>query len=309
MKILVTGGTGMVGSAFKNIETAHDLVLISSSDYDLKWPFHAHSMLKDHRPDAVIHLAARVGGVKGNSDYVADFFHDNIMINTNVLDAAKECRIPKVVSLLSTCIYPDKVTYPLTEDQIHLGEPHESNFGYAYAKRMLDAHSRAIRQQYGLNYVTVVPNNIYGPNDNFSKRYSHVIPAMIRNIYEAKIRNKAPVFWGTGRCLREFTFSEDIANILLWCVENYNSATPMNIGNPGEITIKELAETLMDIMEYDGGAMWDLSKPEGQHRKPSSNSKFINLADDYRYTDLRIGLEKTVDWFIQTYPNVRGVEV
>ena len=121
MKILVTGGTGMVGSAFNNIETSHDLVLIGSSDYDLKQRWGTHSMLDDHKPDAVIHLAARVGGVKGNSDYVADFFHDNIMINTNVLEAAKEYKVPKVVSLLSTCIYPDKVTYPLTEDQIHLG--------------------------------------------------------------------------------------------------------------------------------------------------------------------------------------------
>ena len=306
MKILVTGGTGMVGSAFNNIKTDHDLLLVGSSDYNLRWSHDCDAMLEEHKPNAIIHLAAKVGGVKGNSDYVANFFHDNIMINTNVLEAARKHSIPKVVSLLSTCIYPDKVTYPLTEDQIHSGKPHKSNFGYAYAKRMLDAHSRAIRQQYGLDYVTVVPNNIYGPNDNFAKDYSHVVPAMIRNIHEAKTKNKAPVFWGSGDCLREFTFSQDIADILIWCVENYSDQSPMNIGNPNEVSIKNLANMLVDIMEYNGGSMWDLSKPEGQYRKPSSNSKFVKLAGNYCYTDLRIGLEKTVEWFMQTYPDIRG---
>ena len=121
-------------------------------------------MFEDVKPEAVIHLAAKVGGVKGNTDYIADFFFDNILINTNVLQVASAFKVPKVVSLLSTCVYPDKVTYPLTEDQVHNGEPHYSNFGYAYAKRMLDVYSRAIRQQYGLNYVTAVPNNLYGLN-------------------------------------------------------------------------------------------------------------------------------------------------
>ena len=160
MKILVTGGTGMVGQGFTRIETKHDLVLVGS-EYNLTSPSCTSKMLTDHKPDAIIHLAAKVGGVKGNTDYVADFFHQNILINTNLLHIAKEYNVEKVVSLLSTCIYPDKVSYPLTEDQMHNGEPHISNFGYAYAKRMLEVHSRAIRQQYNLKYITAVPNNLY----------------------------------------------------------------------------------------------------------------------------------------------------
>ena len=154
-----------------------------------------------------------------------------------MLDAAKNQNINKVVSLLSTCIYPDSPTYPLTEDQIHNGEPHQSNFGYAYAKRMLEVHSRAIRQQYGLNYVTAVPNNLYGENDNFDLNSGHVIPAIIRKVYEAKQNGNQAKFWGTGRPMREFTYSRDIAKILLWMVENYSSPIPLNIGSPADISI------------------------------------------------------------------------
>ena len=189
MKILVTGGTGMIGSAFKSVETNHELILVGSKDYDLRWPHHAEAMIKKIKPSAIVHLAARVGGIKGNSDHVADFFSENILINTNVLNAAQRNKIPKALSLLSTCVYPDNPVYPLTEQQIHDGEPHQSNFGYAYAKRMLDVHSRAIRKQYNLNYITAIPNNIYGPKDNFDLNNGHVIPSMIRKFYEAKINN------------------------------------------------------------------------------------------------------------------------
>ena len=161
MRVLITGGSGMVGHAFKNVETEHRLVLVGSADYNLVNSHDVKSMFEKVQPDAVIHLAARVGGVKGNHDFVADFFYENTMINVNLLNCAKNAGVKKVVSLLSTCVYPDKVTYPLTEDQVHSGEPHFSNFGYAYAKRMLDVHSRAIRRQYGLKYVTAVPNNLY----------------------------------------------------------------------------------------------------------------------------------------------------
>ena len=240
MKILITGGTGMVGSAFQKVKTDHELIRVGSSQYDLTSASETWSMFEDIGPDAVIHLAAKVGGVKGNTDHVADFFFENTMINTNVLQTAKEFKVQKLVSLLSTCIYPDKVTYPLTEDKIHCGEPHRSNFGYAYAKRMLEVQSRAIRQQYGLNYVTAVPNNIYGKNDNFDLANGHVVPAIIRKIHESNINGNTPTFWGTGRPLREFTYSVDIARILLWMVENYNSPSPINIGNPGDISIYNL---------------------------------------------------------------------
>ena len=307
MKVLVTGGTGMVGSAFAKHKTHHDIILVGSKDYDLTSSHDTKSMFIDHSPDAVIHLAARVGGVKSNSDYIADFYCDNILINTNVLNSAKNANITKVISLLSTCVYPDKIKYPLTEDHIHDGEPHKSNFGYAYAKRMLDIQSRAIRSQYGLKFMTMIPNNLYGTNDNFGLFDSHVIPAMIRKIYEAKYYGSEVVLWGTGKPLREFTFADDIARILIKML-NVDHEKPINVGNPGEYSINFIAKTICNIFNYDYNLIqWDTSFPAGQYRKPSSNEVFREIFPDFKYTDLSIGLEKTCSWFAKEYPNVRGV--
>ena len=161
-KILVTGGTGMVGKGFHELDTNYEFVFVGSSDYNLLSMIETEFMLKDIEPDAVIHLAARVGGVKSNSEYIADFYRDNILMNTNLLDASRRYGIKKIVSLLSTCVYPDDADYPLTPEQFHDGRPHKSNFGYAYAKRMVDVMSRAYRQQYGCNFITAIPNNLYG---------------------------------------------------------------------------------------------------------------------------------------------------
>lgn len=308
MKILITGGTGMVGSAFKNIKTEHELVLVGSKDYNLTLLSDVRDMFDHHRPDTCIHLAAKVGGVKGNTDYVADFFYDNIIINANVLKVAKDFKIPKVVSLLSTCIYPVYVTYPLTEDQIHAGEPHHSNFGYAYAKRMLEVHSRAIRQQYGLKYITAVPNNIYGCHDNFDLENGHVVPAIIRKLWEAKLTDTTPTFWGTGRPLREFTYSRDIARALILLAENYDDPEPINIGNSGEISIFDLVGRISNVLDIDQpDEEWDQTKPEGQYRKPSRNNAFLDLFPDFKYTDIDAGLQETIYWFKENYPNVRGI--
>ena len=265
-----------------------------------------------HNPvDAVIHLAAKVGGVKSNTDYVADFFHQNVLINTNLLSAANEYNIEKVVSLLSTCIYPDDATYPLTENQIHNGEPHISNFGYAYAKRMLDIYSRSIRQQYNRNYICAVPNNLYGPYDNFDLHNGHVIPAIIRKVWEAKINNNPFVeCWGDGIPLREFTYSEDITKIMLFLLDNYNEATPINIGNMEEHSIEMVVKIICLILEYDGTIQWRTDMPTGQYKKPSSNEKLLNLGwkKEY-YTSLQKGLTKTCEWFIMNYPKIRGIDI
>lgn len=306
MKILITGGSGMVGHAFKTLETEHELIFIGSKHYNLTKDDSTSAMFTDHRPDAVIHLAAKVGGVKGNTDYIANFFEDNIRINTNVLSCAQKNKVPKVVSLLSTCVYPDIVKYPLTECQIHNGAPHESNFGYAYAKRMLDVHSRAIRQQYGLKYITAVPNNLYGPNDNYDLLNGHAVAAVIRKVHEAKLTNVPPVFWGSGRPYREFTYTEDVAKILLWMLENYDSPAPLNIGSTCQYRIKDLVNIVCELFEYTGRVCWDSSMPEGQYKKPSSNKDFRVLNPDFKFTSLRSGLIKNIDWYKENYPNVRG---
>ena len=169
--------------------------------------------------DLWINAAAKVGGVKGNTDYVGDFYRDNIDIANNVLEGARSNNVKKLISILSTCIYPDAqyVNYPITEDQLHNGPPHPSNYGYAYAKRMLDVGSRAYRQQWGCNFITVVPNNLYGPHDNYDVNNGHVIPALIRKFYESYLGGTDVVVWGSGKPLREFTFSEDAATFGDFC--------------------------------------------------------------------------------------------
>ena len=270
-----------------------------------------HSLTYDINSKYVIHLAAKVGGVKANTDYIADFYHDNSLINQKVLEYAHTGGAKKVVSLLSTCIYPDApyVSYPLTEEQLHLGPPHSSNFGYAYAKRMVDVMSRAYRQQYGCNFITAIPNNLYGENDNFDLDNSHVIPALIRKIWEAKI-NKIDhvVCWGDGSPLREFTYSQDIAKILLFLLDNYDDPEPINIGCTKEYSIKTVVEIICEVLGYNGIVKWNTSMPSGQHRKPSSNQKLLDLGWKKEwYTPLEKGLKKACTWFIINYPKVRGI--
>lgn len=304
MRILVTGGTGLVGSAFHNIETDHELILFGSDQYNLTREQDVDDMIYRIKPEAIIHLAARVGGVKGNSDYVADFFYDNMVMNLNVLNWARIYKVPKVLSMLSTCIYPDDPSYPLTEDQIHAGEPHQSNFGYAYAKRMLEVHSRSIRRQYGLNYITAVPNNIYGPNDNFDIKNGHVIPSLIRKFH----KSKNPVVWGDGSQLREFTYSEDIARALLLLIENYKEPLPINIGNTSEISIFSLSNLISNHFPDNESIRWDTTKPKGQLKKPSSNSMFMSMYPDFKYTSIEDGLKNTIQWYNNNYPNIRGLQ-
>jgi len=311
--LLITGGTGMVGKAImRNLPGTLSAIPISSKDFDLRSQKQTQNMYEKYVPDAVIHLAAKVGGVKANSEQVADFFNENILINTNVLMEANKNNVQNVISLLSTCVYPDKdyVEYPLTEQQLHLGPPHESNFGYAYAKRMVEVQSRAFRKQYNRNYITAIPNNIFGPEDNFDLENGHVLPTIIRKIFEAKISNTAPVFWGSGNPLREFTFVDDIAKCLLKMsgesgeIEEkfYTSEMPYNIGTNKEISIKKVVYMVANILEYHGEILWDRSKPEGQFRKPSNSTNF-----KHKYLPLEDGLKITCKWFVENYPNVRGI--
>jgi GDP-L-fucose synthase len=304
---VVTGGSGMVGSAFKRI--------LPQAEYPNRLQLEdmtRNAYYKGSFTDKqVIHLAAKVGGVKANTEQVANFYMENANLNERLLYSAHRSGATKVVSLLSTCVYPDApyINYPLTEDQLHLGPPHHSNFGYAYAKRMVDVMSRAYRQQYGCNFITAIPNNLYGENDNFDLENSHVIPALIRKVWEAKINKEPSVFcWGDGSPLREFTYSEDIARILLFLMENYDEPEPINIGNTDEYSIKEVVEMICDILGYDGELEWQTDQPSGQYRKPSSNQKLLDLGwkKEY-YTPLKEGLKKTCDWFIISYPNIRGV--
>jgi GDP-L-fucose synthase len=307
--ILVTGSSGLLGKEI--IAGSANTMGLTSKDCDLTESNHAILALEDGRVDTVIHCAARVGGVKANTDYVADFFDDNVKMNMKVLDACREKNL-KLVSVLSTCIYPDAqyVKYPLTEDQLHIGPPHSSNFGYAYAKRMLEVQSRAYRQQFGCNFISVIPNNLYGINDNYDLNSGHVIPALIRKFHEAMRTGRNEVIvWGSGRPVREFTFARDAAKIILWLAENYDGEEPVNIGNPDWVSIEQLSLMIGEEIGFEGHIKFDKSKPDGQYEKPSSNKKLRSLGWKDEYTPLREGLKETIKLFQSRYPNVRGVMI
>ena len=223
--ILVTGGSGMVGNAMQSLLPEADYPKSYEMDF-----FHEHDLSKY---GYVINLAGRVGGLEANTNFIADFCYENLKINKNILNSAKNSNVKKVISLLSTCVYPrqEYINYPLTEEQLHLGPPHHSNFGYAHAKRMVDVMSRAYRKQYGCNFITAIPNNLYGENDNYDVNNSHVVPALMKKVWEAKINNlPSVVCWGDGSCLREFTYSGDVAKVMLFLLDRYEEGDPINIG-------------------------------------------------------------------------------
>ena len=297
----------MIGRAMK--ELIPKAKFIGSDRYDLRKQNDVEYLFYKEKPECVIHLAARVGGVEANYNNPGKFYYDNIMINTNVLECSRKHKVKKVLSVLSTCIYPDSTKYPLVEEQIHNGEPHYTNYAYAYAKRMLDIQSRSYRDQYGCNFTTLVPNNLFGEWDNFSLNSSHVIPAIIRKVYDAKLNNTNLSLWGDGKSLREFTYSKDLAKIMLLLLEKYDGREPINVGNPSEYSIKDVANMITKIMDYDGEIIWDTNRESGQHRKPSDNSKLLDLGwENKDYTSLEDSLRNTCNWFSQNYPNVRGIK-
>ena len=298
-KILVTGGYGMVGSAMES------QIKLSRETCDLTNPKQTHKLFQLIKPDGVIHCAGKVGGIGGNSNYKGEYFYDNLMINTNVIESARKAGVKNLVAFLSTCVFPDKVKYPLTIDQIQLGEPHESNYPYAYAKRMADVQIRAYREQYGINYTSIIPSNIYGPNDNFSLEHGHVMPMLIHKLYLAKKNKTDFTVWGSGKPLREFVYSKDIAKVAEWALFNYEGTDPLIISGDEEISIKDLVGLLVDEFKFKGKVIFDKTKPDGQLRKPSDNSKIKELMPDFKYTPFEKGIKETVNWFIENYDEAR----
>lgn len=262
-------------------------------------------LFKEINPEYIIHTAAKVGGLGANINYKGEFFFDNIMINTNVIEAARQIGVKKVVSFLSTCVFPDNSIYPLTEDQIHAGEPHNSNYPYAYAKRMLDIQARAYREQYGMNIANVIPTNIYGPNDNFNLEKGHVIPSLINKCYLAKKNNTDFIIWGSGKPLREFIFTKDIAILTTWALENYNEEEPIIFSTSEEISIKDIALLIAKYMKFDGNIIFDKTKSDGQYRKPSSNKKLMSYLPNFKFTSIEDGLKETIEWFNNNYKIAR----
>lgn len=299
MNTLVTGGGGLVGSHIhsKFKPTRNELNLINQSDIC--------DYITDNKIDSIIHCAAKVGGIKANSEKLGEFFHENALMNLNILEAARKTGVKKVVSFLSTCVFPSDANYPLTPDQVHMGEPHSSNYAYAYAKRMLEVQSRAYRDQYGCNFVTVIPCNIYGTHDNFNMESGHVIPSLIHKCYlSKKNRSEKFVVWGTGQPYREFIFAEDVAYITQWVLENYDDPEPLIISPDEEIQIATLAQEIVWRFGYEGSIVYN-QKRDGQFKKPSSNQHLKQLLPDFKFTPIEEGLQKSINWFIENYERAR----
>ena len=297
-ELMVTGGMGLVGSAI-------DCDLRVGSEFDLRDSKVCNDLFFMKRPINVIHCAAKVGGIMGNMNFKGELFYDNIMINTNIIESCRKFGVKKLVVFLSTCVFPDNVDYPLTESKIHLGPPHNSNNAYAYAKRMAEVQVRAYKEQYGLQYTCVVPTNIYGPHDNFDIKNGHVIPSLIHKCYLAKLNKEPFRVWGSGKPLREFIHSRDVANITKWILNNYEGNEPIILSPSEEISIKEVVNMIAEAFEFDGEIVWMDDKPDGQFRKPSDNSKLKSLIPDYKFIPLYDGIKETVSWFLENYENCR----
>ena len=298
-KILITGGSGLVGSSFQIGKKT------SSTELNLLDYNQSHKFINKFNPNAIIHCAALVGGLYKNMNYPADFFDNNIKINSNLLRIAKELHIKRLIGFLSTCIFPDNLNKPLEESDLHLGPPHNSNYGYAYAKRMFDVQVKAYNEQFDLNYFNIIPTNVYGLNDNFNLQSSHVVPALIHKVYLAKKNKSDLIVWGSGIAKREFIFSEDLSKICLELLEKYNENSPVIVSPSEEISIKDLVDLIVNISNFKGKVVFDKTKSDGQLVKNTNNAKLKTILPKFNFTPIEIGLEKTINWFYNNYERAR----
>ncbi|KAK7461018.1 hypothetical protein VKT23_008946 [Stygiomarasmius scandens] len=317
--ILVTGGSGLVGQAIKYVienepagsrfgkKENETWIFASSSEGDLRDPAQTRKLFEKYKPTHVIHLAALVGGLFRNMKYKLTFFRENMVINDNVLHSAYENKTQKVISCLSTCVFPDKVEYPLDENKIHLGLPHESNFGYAHSKRMVDIQNHAYKEEFGCNFTSAIPTNVFGPYDNYDLEDAHVIPALIHKCYLAKKNNTPFIVAGSGKPLRQFIYSRDLAKLFIWQLREYDDVEPviLSVGEDEEVSIKEVADAIVEAMDFKGNYTFDTSRADGQFRKPASNKKLLSLIGEFEFTPFKPALAESVKWFLDNYDTAR----
>ncbi|MBW7913291.1 MAG: GDP-L-fucose synthase [Taibaiella sp.] len=280
-KIYIAGHRGMVGSAIKRkLEDSGftNLVCRTSAELDLRNQASVNVFFEQERPEYVFLAAAKVGGILANNTYKAEFLYDNLMIQNNIIDASYRQGVKKLLFLGSSCIYPKLAPQPMKEDALLTGLLEPTNEPYAIAKiagiKMCDAY----RAQYGCNFISAMPTNLYGPNDNYDLNNSHVLPALLRKFHEAKLNNEQFVeIWGTGSPLREFLHVDDLAEACVFLMEHYNESGHINVGSGTEISIKGLAEMIKEVTGFEGELKWDASKPDGTPRKLMDNTKINNL--------------------------------
>lgn len=295
--LLITGGTGLLGSAIRKIHP--DAIFLSRADGDLRDRSVAERLLKEIRPVQIVHLAGLVGGVKVNAANNSRFFEDNALINTAVLSAARFLRIQRLVSLLSSCafpLFPDRAT---TEDDLQASLPYDGNAGYGYAKRMLDIHTRLVAKEEGWKWTTLTPVTLYGPRDSFDPEGGHVVGSLIRRCWAAKTTGTPYVVWGSGRAVRQFVFVDDVARIVVDALQRNLDSTTTIIAPDAGITVQTLAETIAAVMGYTRPILFDHNQPEGVLVKRLRSMTFSARFPDCRFTSLRNGLDATVRWFME----------
>ena len=309
--VLITGGTGLVGSAIKTIskdyESKYNFIYVERKMCDLLNYNSTLAYFMENKPDYVIHLAANVGGLFKNMENPVQMLEENLLINLNVVKAAHFVKVEKLIACLSTCIFPDKTTYPISENDLHNGPPHTSNEGYAYSKRIVQTLCNSYNKQYGEKFVCVIPTNIYGPYDNFNLNDAHVIPALIHKCFLAKEKHEKFIVSGTGTPLRQFIYAEDLAKNIMWVLEEYNETEPIILATDeaDEISIEQVARIIAREFDYEQFLEFDTTKADGQYKKTASNQKFRKYNPDFSFSKIEKGLQDTISWFKQNYPNIR----
>ena len=309
--VLITGGTGLVGSAIKTIskdyESKYNFIYVERKMCDLLNYNSTLAYFMENKPDYVIHLAANVGGLFKNMENPVQMLEENLLINLNVVKAAHFVKVEKLIACLSTCIFPDKTTYPISENDLHNGPPHTSNEGYAYSKRIVQTLCNSYNKQYGENFVCIIPTNIYGPYDNFNLNDAHVIPALIHKCFLAKEKHEKFIVSGTGTPLRQFIYAEDLAKNIMWVLEEYNETEPIILATDeaDEISIEQVARIIAREFDYEQFLEFDTTKADGQYKKTASNQKFRKYNPDFSFSKIEKGLQDTISWFKQNYPNIR----
>jgi len=303
-KVYVAGHSGLVGSGLVRALArvgAGEVIGWRSAELDLRDRDATFTALHEAAPDVVIDAAARVGGIMANSTYPVDFLQDNMLIQTNVMDAAHAAGVDRLLFLGSSCIYPRHATQPIRESSLMTGPLEPTNQAYAMAKISGIFYIDAFRTQYGKRWISAMPTNLYGPNDNFDLETSHVLPAFIRRFHEAKVEGKDKVtVWGTGSPRREFLHVDDLADACLMLIDAYDSAETINIGWGDDLPIKELAETVASVIGFEGEIEWDTSKPDGMPRKLLDTSR-INALGWRPTITLRDGVASTYDWYVNNH--------
>lgn len=303
-KIFVAGHRGLVGSAIvRNLKEKEfkNIIVRTHNELDLTNQIEVRKFFEKEKPEYVFLAAAKVGGINANNTYPADFIYENLMIQNNVIKASHDFKVKKLLFLGSTCIYPKMAPQPIKEEYLLTGSLEETNEAYAIAKISGLEMCKFFKRQYGDNFISCMPTNLYGPNDNFDLKNSHVLPALLRKFHEAKINNKETVeIWGTGTPLREFLYVDDMADACVFLMENYDGEQHVNIGTGEEVSIKQLAETIQRVVGFKGKLVFNTEMPDGTPRKLTTVEKLNRLGWKHK-VNLEEGIKLAYGWFLENY--------